>query len=476
MIQLPSSIVMLPELGFMCVSNCEGLQLSSELGKGKKMVSKSSNMEYLILSYCNISDDFLPIGLTLFANVRHLNLSGNYFTALHTCIKECHLLRNLKLDDCRFLREIRGIPEKLETLSITTEGPQKDYTMVQSIPILTSSQPPPAEVEKGLTSQPTLLVERPRKDVEGETSERLPEDDELHRTAVQNDPSIIEICIKGDDIELEAKSSCELESEESSSNSTDSDSDDPFNWVDKKLFTSGKETTSLGESSGDASLSPIRAAIDTLELLMCKDLSEVSSDPATQSQLDHFLDLLISSSYPKVTAEVKEALAEFRRKAFASFQEFQATIESVNKLKNFEKQKVRIQKETSAGKNKRKDLKNSIKKASLTIRAENSRRKELESEIANIRKQLETKEMDLEKLVLNVKNQEAELSTYLKNRSSLDEQARALLKETDGLLAASRGVEYEGEAAKVKQNMLKSTWSTDLPSLLNKIKNKIFGL
>lgn len=39
---------------------------------------------------------------------------GNYFTILHVCIKECHFLRNLKLEDCELIREITC---KLQTLS-----------------------------------------------------------------------------------------------------------------------------------------------------------------------------------------------------------------------------------------------------------------------------------------------------------------------------------------------------------------------
>ncbi|TKY68443.1 TMV resistance protein N [Spatholobus suberectus] len=541
MVQIPGSIVMLAELGSMFVSQCEGLQLS-KLDKGEKMVSKSSNMEYLILSYCNISDDFLPIGLTLFANVKDLNLSGNNFTFLHACIKECQLLRNLKLDDCRSLTKVRGIPVKLETLSmkgcralesldltvlpectegchflkelvlddcvllqdirgilsnldhfsakncisltssctsmllnqksieagnkmfslpgkmipkwfahyrtgesisfcfrnkfpaisiclvigpvdeqpitvkfsprvfinsnkqslgnqkayefriatdhiflfdiqllkfednadvvlsddewnrvvvsyadhitnhevpirmaakysgihttemedvkftnppeemikvnlepnsleghqrvkITTNRPQKHLTVFLSSPILASD----------LDSRPTPSVEGPWEDVQGVTSECHPVY-EVHPTTVQNEPPIIERC-EGDDIYLEAVSTRELESEDSSSNITGSDSEDPFDQIDKTFCVSGEETRSFGACSGDASLTSIRDTIGALELLMIKDLSEVSSDPATQSQLNHLMDLLTRSSHRKVTVELKEALVKFKGKA-----------------------------------------------------------------------------------------------------------------------------------------------------------------
>ncbi|XP_024627900.1 TMV resistance protein N isoform X2 [Medicago truncatula] len=117
MVQLPSSIFMLPELSLMHISECQGLVLSEE-DKSKEMASKSSNVDHLVLSDCNISTDFLPKGLTHFSNVKDLNLSKNNFTTLHAWIKDCHFLRNLTLDDCNQLQEIKGIPRKLEKLSL----------------------------------------------------------------------------------------------------------------------------------------------------------------------------------------------------------------------------------------------------------------------------------------------------------------------------------------------------------------------
>lgn len=117
MVQLPSSIFMLPELSLMHVSECQGLVLSEE-ENGKEMVSKSSNVDRLVLSDCNISTSFLPKGLALFSNVKDLNLSKNNFTTLHSWIKDCDFLRKLTLDDCNQLLNIRGIPRKLEKLSV----------------------------------------------------------------------------------------------------------------------------------------------------------------------------------------------------------------------------------------------------------------------------------------------------------------------------------------------------------------------
>lgn len=116
-VQLPGSIFMLPELSLMHVSECKGLVLSEE-DNGKERVSNSSNVDHLVLSDCNISTDFLPKGLALFPSVRDLNLSKNNFKTLHSWIKDCNFLRKLTLDNCNQLVKIKGIPRKLEKLSV----------------------------------------------------------------------------------------------------------------------------------------------------------------------------------------------------------------------------------------------------------------------------------------------------------------------------------------------------------------------
>ncbi|MCI08730.1 putative disease resistance protein (TIR-NBS-LRR class), partial [Trifolium medium] len=214
----------------------------------------------------------------------------------------------------------------------------------------------------------------------------------------------------------------------------------------------------------------------SLEPLMAKELSEVSSDPDTHSRIHQLLDLLSTSNHPKLTVEVKEAIEEFKRKTLLSFQEFQSTVESVNKLEDFERHLAKIQKEALEGKGQRKDLKDLIKQVSLAIKAENKRKKELETEISTLRLQLSTKERDLNQLVLNLKNQEETLSTYSTSFTSLNDQAQALLEEADDLLAARSGIKHEGEAAEVMQSTLKSTWSIDLANQFNKIKNNIINI
>jgi hypothetical protein len=329
----------------------------------------------------------------------------------------------------------------------------------------TQPQPPIAETEKVPVPKQMIQAKRSLEDVIIETSKGLRQV-ELHPTTLPNDPPVIPSCCEGDDIDLEAISSRELASE-------GCDSDDPFDCVDRKLGLNTKETISSASSSRDVSLGSIREAVISLELLMVKDLSEVSSDPTTQSQLHQLLDLLSTSSQPEVTAEVKEAIADFKRKVFLSFKEFQSAAESVNKLKDFERHLARLKQETVAGKGQRKDIKSSIKKVSLGIKAENRRKEELETEIATLKGQLSTIERDLDQPVLNLKNQKQRLSTYSTSYASLKEEAGALLKQTDDLLAASSGVKNAGKSAEMKQSMLRSTWSIDLTNQFNEIKNNI---
>lgn len=383
-----------------------------------------------------------------------------------------------------------------QRVKIVTERPQKNQAMVLSSSILTLTQPPPADAEKGLARQPILLPMSPLEDVVGETSKSVREDGEVYDITIQNG---IERCHENDAVQLESVSSSELHSEESPFNTRGSDSDVPFNRVGRKHFISGLEAISPGAKSDESSsntkgshsdyvinlvdrkssvnghvtlpsradsLGSIKEAINALELLMVKDLSEVSSDPATQFGLHQLLDVL-----SRRTVEVQEALAEFKRKAVTSCQEFQSTVESVNKLKSNEKHLERIQQETITSKDRRNDLKNSIKEISLVIKAENKRKKELEAEIDSLKEQLDAKGRDLEQLLLNLKNKEATLSAYSTNCASLNDQAQKLLEEADVLLAAKD----EGEAAEVKQNRLKSTWSSDITLQISKIKHNIFG-
>jgi Leucine-rich repeat (LRR) protein len=109
--RLSSSILMMPNLWSVHASNCH-LLLPTQ--NDTEMSSKLKSLE---LHNCSMLDEFLPEVLTLLTNLTLLDLSRNYFTVLPECLKECRSLYNLCLDDCKFLREIRGIPLNLKLLS-----------------------------------------------------------------------------------------------------------------------------------------------------------------------------------------------------------------------------------------------------------------------------------------------------------------------------------------------------------------------
>nr|WIL60024.1 nodulation protein [Melilotus officinalis] len=75
-----------------------------------------SNVESLNLAKCNLSDECLSILLKWCVNVIYLNLSGNNFKILPECLSECHHIRELDLNYCKSLEEIRGIPPNLKIL------------------------------------------------------------------------------------------------------------------------------------------------------------------------------------------------------------------------------------------------------------------------------------------------------------------------------------------------------------------------
>ncbi|XP_027359418.1 TMV resistance protein N-like [Abrus precatorius] len=113
-VKLPGSIVTMPELAVISIFIFKGeLLLKPEEGKEKVSLMMSSNVTHLYLQYTNLSNESLAIGLTWFANVKELVISCSNFTILPECIKECHFLRKLMLNDCYCLEEIQGIPPNL---------------------------------------------------------------------------------------------------------------------------------------------------------------------------------------------------------------------------------------------------------------------------------------------------------------------------------------------------------------------------
>ncbi|KAF7820619.1 TMV resistance protein N-like isoform X1 [Senna tora] len=117
--QLPTTILMLPKLWILSTKLCREFSGFKEYCKGgdeKEQVSLvSSNIRFLSLSNCNLSDESLAVCLSSCPNLMFLDLSFNNFTTLPSCIKECHFLRDLLLDNCKQLQHIAGMAPNLET-------------------------------------------------------------------------------------------------------------------------------------------------------------------------------------------------------------------------------------------------------------------------------------------------------------------------------------------------------------------------
>ncbi|KAL4317339.1 hypothetical protein AHAS_Ahas15G0375200 [Arachis hypogaea] len=117
---LPSSIFKFRELGSLRFSIGHEVLLSNDEEDTEEESSVScSTPTCLDLFHCNLSDNFLGIFLARFPNVQELKLSHCDFTILPACIKNCHFLRILDICYCENLKEIRGIPPKIEELDAT---------------------------------------------------------------------------------------------------------------------------------------------------------------------------------------------------------------------------------------------------------------------------------------------------------------------------------------------------------------------
>jgi len=69
-----------------------------------------SNVQSIVITECNLTDESLPIALKWFDNVTYLDISVE-------CIKELRSLTRLNLDDCKRLQETRMIQPYLKCLS-----------------------------------------------------------------------------------------------------------------------------------------------------------------------------------------------------------------------------------------------------------------------------------------------------------------------------------------------------------------------
>ncbi|XP_045811001.1 TMV resistance protein N-like isoform X2 [Trifolium pratense] len=110
---LPSSILMMSNLLYVNINGFS--QLLPKLNDKPGSMLPISNVKAIFLE--TSKHGFLNIALTWFSNVEFLFLSRSNIKILPECLKECHFLKSIDLDGCKYLEEIRGIPPNLKTLS-----------------------------------------------------------------------------------------------------------------------------------------------------------------------------------------------------------------------------------------------------------------------------------------------------------------------------------------------------------------------
>ncbi|RHN52417.1 putative TIR domain, winged helix-turn-helix DNA-binding domain-containing protein [Medicago truncatula] len=110
--EFPFSIQNLSELDRLQIYQCGMLRFPKQNDKMNSIVF--SNVNHLRIEKSNLSDEFLRILLMWCVNVENLVLSESNFKILPECLSECHLLKNIYVDGCKFLEEIRGFPPNLK--------------------------------------------------------------------------------------------------------------------------------------------------------------------------------------------------------------------------------------------------------------------------------------------------------------------------------------------------------------------------
>ncbi|KAI4353197.1 hypothetical protein L6164_002163 [Bauhinia variegata] len=111
--KVPTCILKLPKLERLHVV-LSSVQFNKERGEQDQV---RSTQERIDLQCCNFLDGFLPTFLGCLSNVAHLILGDSSLTLLPESIQECKFLSHLNLDNCKQLREIRGIPPNIKVLS-----------------------------------------------------------------------------------------------------------------------------------------------------------------------------------------------------------------------------------------------------------------------------------------------------------------------------------------------------------------------
>jgi Leucine-rich repeat (LRR) protein len=128
--KLPSSFKNLSELHELSIDGCRKLKYSSKifmmpnlqwfsavdcsliLEKHNEKFSSTEQRHYLRLKHNNLSEQDVQVVLSMWTNVKYLDLSNNNIKILPECLNQCQIER-LTLDGCKYLEEIRGIPLNL---------------------------------------------------------------------------------------------------------------------------------------------------------------------------------------------------------------------------------------------------------------------------------------------------------------------------------------------------------------------------
>ncbi|CAJ2667219.1 unnamed protein product [Trifolium pratense] len=118
MLRLPGNILLMPSLSDIYAQGCQLLPIQND--ELNSIVF--SNVQELWLIKCNLPDELLPTLLMWFANVPKLRLInckilGSNFKILPECIEESLLLSSLIMNCCKYLREVKGIPQNLKYMS-----------------------------------------------------------------------------------------------------------------------------------------------------------------------------------------------------------------------------------------------------------------------------------------------------------------------------------------------------------------------
>ncbi|KAK2429051.1 TMV resistance protein N [Trifolium repens] len=122
LLELPSSIFMLPKLETLEAYCCKGLARIKK-GEGQvteRIFSDVKNASSLLiqrdvdLSFCHLSYEFLATILPCLHYVTNLSLDYCSITILPSCISACHALKKLTMNYCMELQEIRDLPPNIK--------------------------------------------------------------------------------------------------------------------------------------------------------------------------------------------------------------------------------------------------------------------------------------------------------------------------------------------------------------------------